>query len=46
MPFAWNDDVKIRYRTEGAGTPLVIHHGRARIIEQKKGLEAMVSLLA
>ena len=27
MPFAWNDDVKIRYRTEGAGTPLVMHHG-------------------
>jgi pimeloyl-ACP methyl ester carboxylesterase len=27
MPFAWNDDIKIHYRVEGDGTPLVIHHG-------------------
>lgn len=27
MPFAWNDEVKIHYRVEGKGTPLVIHHG-------------------
>ena len=27
MPFAWNEDVKIHYRVEGEGTPLVIHHG-------------------
>jgi len=27
MPFAWNDDIKIHYRVEGNGTPIIIHHG-------------------
>jgi len=27
MPFALNDEVKIHYRVEGKGIPLVIHHG-------------------
>jgi pimeloyl-ACP methyl ester carboxylesterase len=33
MPFAYNGDVRIRYVVEGAGPPLVLHHGFSDSVE-------------
>jgi len=33
MPFAYNGDVRIHYLVEGAGPPLVLHHGYSDSVE-------------
>jgi pimeloyl-ACP methyl ester carboxylesterase len=33
MPFAYNGDVRIRYEVEGAGPPLMLHHGFSDSVE-------------